>query len=77
MINHYTGFLVNTPEGAAHRIRYLIQNPQKMKELGENGRQLVKENFLITRHLREYFTVISTLLFPGDDRIDLSKKKNS
>lgn len=73
VINHYTGFLVNTPEGAAHRIRYLLQNPQKIKELGINGKKLVKENFLIPRHLREYLTVVAALLFPGNGRIDLSR----
>ena len=26
VVNHHTGFLVNTPEGAAHRIRYLLHN---------------------------------------------------
>ncbi len=72
--NHFTGFLVNTAEGAALRIRYLLQNPQARKELGINGKKLVKENFLITRQLREYLTLIATLLYPDGDRIDLSKK---
>lgn len=74
VINHHTGFLVNTPEGAAHRIRYLLQNPQKGKEFGMKGKRLVKENFLLTRNLREYLTLISILLFPKSDRIDLSAK---
>ncbi len=75
VFDHYTGFLVNTPEGAALRIRQLLQYPQLRKELGGHGKQLVKENFLITRHLREYLTVMSSLLFPGGDRIDLSQHK--
>lgn len=74
VINHYTGYLVNTPEGAANRIRYLLQYPEKGKELGIAGKHHVRENFLITRHLREYLTVIAALLFPKGDRIDLSKK---
>src|SRR6185295_8337196 len=73
LIDHHTGFLVNTPEGAAHRIRYLLQNPQKAREIGIKGKRLVKENFLITRHLREYLTVMSVLLFPKKDRIDLGQ----
>lgn len=75
VINHHTGFLVNTPEGAGYRIRYLLQNPQKIKELGTKGKKLVKDHFLLTRHLREYLTLMSTLLFPDGDRIDLSKIK--
>ncbi|MDR3623727.1 MAG: glycosyltransferase [Chlamydiales bacterium] len=70
IINHHTGFLVNTPEGAAHRIRYLLQYPDIAKELGINGKRFVKEQFLITRHLREYLTLMTTLLFPKGDRIN-------
>jgi len=48
--NYYTGFLVDTPEGAALRIRYLLRQPGRIKAFGEIGRQFVKENFLLTRH---------------------------
>lgn len=70
IVNHYTGFLVNTPEGAANRIRYLLQYPEKGKTMGENGKQFVKENFLITRHLLGYLSLIVTLLQTGSDRIE-------
>lgn len=29
IVNHHTGFLVKTPEGAALRARYLLQHPDK------------------------------------------------
>lgn len=74
LIDHLTGFLVHTPEGAAHRIRQLLQNPELATELGIKGKRLIKENFLITRHLREYLTLMATLLVPDGDRIDLSQK---
>jgi trehalose synthase len=51
--NHNTGFLVNTPEGAALRIRYLLHNQDKLLEMGLKAKEFVRENFLITRHLRE------------------------
>lgn len=73
LINHYTGFLVNTPEGAAHRVRYLLQNPGISQEIGAKAKHFVRENFLITRHVREYMTVMTTLLYPGGDRIDVSR----
>lgn len=73
VINHYTGFVVNTPEGAAHRIRYLLQNRKRMQDIGFIGHKFVKDNFLITRQLREYLTLIATLTFSGDDRIEISK----
>ena len=62
VINHHTGFLVKTPEGAAHRIRYLLHRRDKMLEMGRTGREFVRENFLLTRQLREYLTLFLYLL---------------
>ncbi|NOY06444.1 MAG: glycosyltransferase [Chlorobi bacterium] len=73
VINHHTGFLVNTPEGAAHRIRYLLHNPDEMKEMGKKGKEFVRENFLLTRHLREYLTLMLILWFGNGDRIELDR----
>lgn len=70
VVNYYTGFLVNTPEGAANRIRYLLQHPDKREVIGETGRQFVKENFLITRHLLEYLALMVTLMQPDGNRIE-------
>jgi trehalose synthase len=67
VLNHHTGFLANTPEGTALRIRYLLSNPAIMEEMGRKARQFVLENFLITRHLREYLTLIFALLY-GDGK---------
>jgi len=71
VINHHTGFLVNTPEGAALRIRYLLHQPDKLAEMGEKARGFVRDNFLITRHLREYLTLMVALLHDAADRIEL------
>ena len=68
IINHQTGFLVNTPEGGAERIRYLLQTPQYIQDMGENGHQLVQQNYLITRHLRDYLTLIISLFYPPENR---------
>ncbi len=59
--NHITGFLVYSPEGAAYRIRYLL-NRQKIKDkIGEDAKEYVRENFLITRHLRDYLSLFCIL----------------
>jgi trehalose synthase len=71
VIDHHTGFLVNTPEGAASRIRYLLRRPQKLEEMGRKAKGLVRDNFLLTRHLREYLTLIVGLLHGAADRIEL------
>jgi trehalose synthase len=56
--NYHTGFLVDTPEGMALRVRYLLRRPEQMKAMGRTARQFVRENFLLTRHLREYLTLM-------------------
>ena len=61
VLNYHTGFLVNTAEGAAHRIRYLLRNPELARQMGTKGREFVRENFLLTRHLREYLTLMNGL----------------
>jgi trehalose synthase len=58
VVNHHTGFLVNTPEGAAHRIRYFLHNRNRIGEMGSVAREFVREHFLLTRHLRDYLTLM-------------------
>lgn len=72
LVNHHTGFLVSSPEGAALRIRYLLHNKKKAKEMGRKARLFVKENFLLTRQLREHLTLIVGLIHGTEDRIELS-----
>ena len=62
VVNHHTGFLVNTPEGAAHRIRYLLYHQESIDRMGATAREFVRENFLLTRHIREYLTLILVTL---------------
>lgn len=70
-INYYTGFLVKTPEGAALRIRYLLHKNDKRLEMGEMARNHIKENFLLTRHLREYLALSISTLKGQNNVIDL------
>ena len=71
VVNNHTGFLVNSPEGAALRVRYLLERPDKLREMGAKAREFVRENFLITRQLREYLTVMVALTHGCQDRIEL------
>lgn len=71
IVHGQTGFLVNTPEGAAYRIRYLLQHPHIGAEMGVNGKEYVREKFLIPRHLSQYFTLIHSLLYGNTDRIEI------
>ncbi|MGB7229340.1 MAG: glycosyltransferase, partial [Candidatus Acidiferrales bacterium] len=54
VIHKLTGMLVHSVEGTAYQIRFLLSNPALAKKLGENGREHVKENFLITHNLKRY-----------------------
>lgn len=72
IFNHHTGFLVNTPEGAALRTRYLLHHQDKRREMGSKAREFVRENFLITRLLREHLTLMVGMLHGAKDRITLS-----
>ena len=69
VFNHRTGFLVNTPEGAAHRILYLLRRPDQIPAMGMQAREFVREHFLLTRHLREYLTLMLGLSRGISDRI--------
>ncbi len=68
VVNHHTGFLVNTPEGAAHRIRYLLHHRERIREIGAEAREFVRENFLLSRHLREYLTLFLAVRRGADVR---------
>jgi trehalose synthase len=68
VVNHHTGFLVNTPEGAAHRIRYLLHHRERIREIGAGAREFVRENFLLSRHLREYLTLFLAVRRGADVR---------
>jgi trehalose synthase len=57
IIHGVTGFLVNSVEGTALRIRQILNNPDMAKKMGENGREYVRKNFLITRQIRDYLSM--------------------
>lgn len=53
-----TGYTVHSLEGAAFRARYLLNNPGHLQRMGGAAREHVRRNFLVTRHLRDYLTLI-------------------
>lgn len=58
---YHTGYTVSSVEGAAFRIRYLLNNPEIARKMGNDAREYVRRNFLITRHLADYLTLMATL----------------
>ncbi len=59
IIHGVTGYTVTSVEGCAYRIRYLLNNPDLMRRMGEAGREHVRQNFLITRELRDHLTLLA------------------
>jgi trehalose synthase len=59
--DYQTGFLVHSPAGAAYRIRYLLRYAEKRQRMGRTGHQFVREHFLLTRHLRDYLSMLLSL----------------
>lgn len=68
VVNYRTGFLVNTPEGAALRIRYLLDNRELMETMGRQAQDFARENLLLTRQLREYLTLMFAVRSGGSER---------
>jgi len=61
IIPNVTGYTVHSVEGAAFRTRYLLDNPHLIARMGGAGREYVRRNFLITRHLADYLALLSFL----------------
>jgi trehalose synthase len=71
VLHDVTGLLVHSIEGLAYSIRYLLANPDLAAALGKTGKEFVRGNFLITRHLRRYMLVMLSTKFPGHKEIYL------
>ena len=56
--NGHRGYLVNSPEGCAYRIGQLILNPPFRAAMGERAADYVRQNFLLTRLLRDHLTAV-------------------
>ncbi len=57
IIHGVNGFLVHSVQGAAFRVRQLLNNREMGKVMGEKAREYVRTNFLITRQLRDYLSI--------------------
>lgn len=61
VIDKLTGALVHSVEGCAYQIRYLLTHPEFALQLGRNGREHVKENFLMTANVRRWLLLFRIL----------------
>jgi trehalose synthase len=59
--NKLTGLLCHSIEGAAYAVRQILANPDYGRWLGHNGREHVRQHFLITREIKDYLLTFLTL----------------
>jgi trehalose synthase len=59
--NKLTGLLCHSIEGAAYALRQVLANPDYGQWLGRNGREHVRQHFLITREIKDYLLTFLTL----------------
>ena len=62
----YSGILTRSIEGTAQWIKQLIGAPDYARQLGINGREHIRNNFLITRHIKDYLLLFISLFEEGD-----------
>lgn len=62
----YSGILTHTIEGTAYWIKQLLNEPKYAQHLGINGREHIKNNFLITRHIKDYLLAFLSLRHTTD-----------
>jgi trehalose synthase len=72
VLNGKTGYLVHTVEGTASAILHVLNSPLEASALARNGREHVRQNFLITRHIRDYLALFLCVLNPGKAVVPLS-----
>jgi len=68
----FTGYLVHSAEQAARRASQLLSDPEKCRKMGENGYLFVRQNFLLTRQVKDYLLVMMALDYPRQDVIFLA-----
>lgn len=62
----YSGLLCRSVEGATFALKQLLNSTAYAKKLGENGKEHIKNNFLITRHLKDYMLLFLSLYHDQD-----------
>lgn len=61
VLHDVTGYVVRSPEGAAFRVRQLLNNREQIPRMGAAGREYARRAFLVTRHLLDYLALVAHL----------------
>jgi trehalose synthase len=66
-----SGILVHSADGVAHWLKQLLNETGYARKLGESGREHIRQNFLITRHIRDYLLLFLAVQHTPTDMIRL------
>jgi trehalose synthase len=64
--HRHSDTLTHTGEGTACWIHQLLNDPAFARRLGESGREHVRWNCLLTRHLHDYLLLFLAVEHPGE-----------
>ncbi|MBA7626641.1 Trehalose synthase [subsurface metagenome] len=62
MTGELSNYLVDTVEECAEKIVYLLENPAVGQRLGKQGKETIRQNFLMPRLARDELTLIKSLV---------------
>jgi trehalose synthase len=61
VLDGQTGYLVDSVEACADKVLALLRQPDLAQQMGQHGREHVRQNFLSTRNLRDYLRLFAAL----------------
>lgn len=64
--HEYSGILTHSIEGTARWIKQLLAEPEFAQRMGQRGREHIRENYLITRHIKDYLLLFLSLFHQED-----------
>ena len=62
----HSGILTRTIEGTAYWIKPRANEPSSARELGIKGKEHIKNNFLMTRQIKDYLLAFLSLIHKDD-----------
>lgn len=62
MTGNLANYLVESVEECAEKIVYLLQNPEVSQKLGREGKEIIRQDFLMPRLMRDELNLIKELV---------------
>ena len=60
--NGVNGFLINEVDEAVEKVLYILKNPEIAKKMGIKGREKIKNEFLLIKHVENYLDLFLDLI---------------